>query len=126
MAAKFSMANPAGLFDSGAHLEASDRLQGAAQELKQRHARQDAQDAADKQQQDAHAREQERRLARSMEAKAAALKAGGDPSYVRPVCLEDEAQQEEDSDDELLDELDPELERCVYYSGAYTKGREGD
>ncbi|EGZ23136.1 hypothetical protein PHYSODRAFT_479223 [Phytophthora sojae] len=108
MAAKFSMANTSGLFDSAAHVEASDRMQGAMEELKVKNERQEKIRAQQLEQQEREDKQRARRLEEALAAKAAQQKE--DRSYVGQQQQEDEL----DSDDEaLLDELDedPELER---------------
>lgn len=121
MAAKFSMVNTSGLFDQGAHLEASDRMQGAMEELKIKNERAEAA----KQQQRAQQEKQEKllvqRALRSQEAAIAAARQK-DATYVRAkrdgADNQQQSEDEDDSDDDdaLLDELehDPELERCVH------------
>lgn len=108
MAAKFSMADPAGLFGAEAHAEAADRLQDAAEELRNKHARADAASARAEQQQAAIDKERARRQRQALEAQAAAEP---DPNVVR-AAPEQDAEASDSDDDELLDE-DPELERCV-------------
>ncbi|KAG7381101.1 hypothetical protein PHYPSEUDO_006477 [Phytophthora pseudosyringae] len=109
MAAKFSMANTSGLFDSAAHVEASDRMQGAMEELKVKHERQDKSRAQQQEQHEKDEQQHVRRIEEALAAKAAQQKE--DRSYIGGQQQEEE---ELDSDDEaLLDELDedPELER---------------
>ncbi|TMW61861.1 hypothetical protein Poli38472_010924 [Pythium oligandrum] len=125
MASKFSMVNTSGLFDSAAHVEATDRMQGAMEELKIKHDRQDRQDAKHRAQQERDEASQRQRLARSREAAAAA---SADDSFIRAknpnqvTCAESDEEdtgpdahddEDDDDDDALLDELeqDPELER---------------
>ncbi|KAE8885721.1 hypothetical protein PF002_g27208 [Phytophthora fragariae] len=108
MAAKFSMANTSGLFDSAAHVEASDRMQGAMEELKVKNDRQEKTRAQQLEQQEREDKQRTRRLEEALEAKAAQQKE--DRSYVG----QQQEDEELDSDDEaMLDELDedPELER---------------
>ncbi|GMF23641.1 unnamed protein product [Phytophthora fragariaefolia] len=108
MAAKFSMANTSGLFDSAAHVEASDRMQGAMEELKVKNERQEKMRAQQLEQQEREDKQRARRLEEALAAKAAQQKE--DRSYVG------QQQDELDSDDEaMLDELDedPELERLA-------------
>ncbi|OWZ21440.1 hypothetical protein PHMEG_0004019 [Phytophthora megakarya] len=105
MAAKFSMANTSGLFDSAAHVEASDRMQGAMEELKMKNERQEKLKLQQQEQQEKEEKQKERRLEQALAAKVAQQKE--DRSYVT-------GQEELDSDDEaMLDDLDedPELER---------------
>ncbi|KAH7485657.1 hypothetical protein PRIC1_004959 [Phytophthora ramorum] len=107
MAAKFSMVNTSGLFDSAAHVEASDRMQGAMEELKVKNERQDKARAQQQQQQEQSEKQRERRVEEALATKAAQQKE--DRSFVGQ-----EQDDDMDSDDEaLLDELDedPELER---------------
>jgi thiol-disulfide isomerase/thioredoxin len=110
MAAKFSMVNTSGLFDSAAHVEASDRMQGAMEELKVKNERQEKARALHVEKQEKEDKQQERRLQEAFEAKAAEQKE--DRSYVG----QQQEEEELDSDDEaMLDELDedPELERSL-------------
>ncbi|RLN84066.1 hypothetical protein BBJ28_00008350 [Nothophytophthora sp. Chile5] len=101
------MVNTSGLFDSAAHVEASDRMQGAMQELQlknEQRERLQAQQQAKEQKDEA---ERTRRVRDAMAAKS------DDRSFVgNNEALQGE--DELDSDDEaMLDELDadPELER---------------
>lgn len=108
MAAKFSMANTSGLFDSAAHVEASDRMQGAMEELKIKNERREKLRAQQEAQQEKEQEQHKQRIQDALAAKEAEKKE--DRSYIRPQ----EEQDELDSDDDaLLDELDedPELER---------------
>lgn len=111
MAAKFSMANPAGLFGQEAHVEAADRLQGAVEDLRVRSERTAAAESREQQQQAARRTEQEARAQRSAEAATANAQLR-DVAFVKSSNggVEDD---EDDDDDALLDELenDPELER---------------
>ncbi|GMF29559.1 unnamed protein product [Phytophthora lilii] len=107
MAAKFSMANTSGLFDSAAHVEASDRMQGAMEELKVKNERQEKLRAQQAEQQEKDEKQRARRVEEALAAKAAKQKE--DRSFVGQ-----QQDEELDSDDEaMLDELDedPELER---------------
>lgn len=110
MAAKFSMANTSGLFDSAAHVEASDRMQGAMEELKVKNERQEKVRAQQLEQQGKEEKQRANRVEEALAAKAAQQK--DNRSYVGQQQEEDEL----DSDDEaMLDELDedPELERSL-------------
>ncbi|KAI9994574.1 hypothetical protein PInf_011315 [Phytophthora infestans] len=108
MAAKFSMANTSGLFDSAAHVEASDRMQGAMEELKVKNERKEKIRAQEQEQQEKEEKQRASRVEEALAAKTAQQQEND--SYIRGQ------QQDEDldSDDEaMLDELDedPELER---------------
>ncbi|ETI44280.1 hypothetical protein F441_10939 [Phytophthora nicotianae CJ01A1] len=108
MAAKFSMANTSGLFDSAAHVEASDRMQGAMEELKVKNERQEKIRAQQQEQQEKEEKQRARRVEEALAAKALQQKEDG--SYIKGKQTEEEL----DSDDEaMLAELDedPELER---------------
>ncbi|KAG3111412.1 hypothetical protein PI124_g9861 [Phytophthora idaei] len=108
MAAKFSMANTSGLFDSAAHVEASDRMQGAMEELKVKNERQEKIRAQQQEQQEKEEKQRARRVEEALAAKAVQQKEDG--SFIKGQQQEEEL----DSDDEaMLDELDedPELER---------------
>lgn len=121
MAAKFSMVNTSGLFDQGAHLEATDRMQGAMEELKIKNERSESAKAQQRAQQEKQEKVMVQRALRSQEAAiAAALQK--DASYIKAKRVEDddEAEGSEDGgnnsdsdDDAFLDDLDhdPELER---------------
>jgi hypothetical protein len=118
MAAKFSMANTSGLFDAGSHLEASDRMQQAMEELR--------------------IKEQTKKIAKQKDAAAAAaakkaavaptvIRVKKDTSFIKPEedeeeedqsASEQEEQDEEDVDDSDFDDEvfgdngdDPELDR---------------
>lgn len=106
MAAKFSMAS--GLFDSAAHAEASERLQGAADELRGLQERREAAQRAQQQREACAEDEKQRRLAAALEAKASAAASSRFVGAQNEKEGEEEV-DEEDSDDELL--IDPELER---------------
>lgn len=122
MAAKFSMVNTSGLFDQGAHLEASDRMQDAMGELKIKNERAESAKSVQRAQQDKQEKLMVQRAIRSQEAAiAAALQK--DATYVRVKRNEgddddnnDDGDGSDDDDDALLDELDndPELERYVF------------
>ncbi|KAI9994524.1 hypothetical protein PInf_011246 [Phytophthora infestans] len=108
MAAKFCMANTSGLFDSAAHVEASDRMQGAMEELKVKNERKEKIRAQEQEQQEKEEKQRASRVEEALAAKTAQQQEND--SYIRGQ------QQDEDldSDDEaMLDELDedPELER---------------
>ncbi|KAG2762604.1 hypothetical protein PC129_g11161 [Phytophthora cactorum] len=108
MAAKFSMANTSGLFDSAAHVEASDRMQGAMEELKVKNERQEKIRAQQQEQQEKEEKQRARRVEEALAAKAVQQKEDG--SFIKGQQQEEEL----DSDDEaMLGELDedPELER---------------
>ncbi|KUF94041.1 NPP1 protein [Phytophthora nicotianae] len=110
MAAKFSMANTSGLFDSAAHVEASDRMQGAMEELKVKNERQEKIRAQQQEQQEKEEKQRARRVEEALAAKALQQKEDG--SYIKGKQTEEEL----DSDDEaMLAELDedPELERSL-------------
>lgn len=115
MAAKFSMVNTSGLFDTEAHLEASDRMQNAMQELKVKNERQER----DTETKRAHeARTQASNQQRMVQSRAAAVMQAAvkHESYVVPTLPDNQergSDDEDDSDDEYLDGLDndPELER---------------
>uniref|UniRef100_M4BNU5 Uncharacterized protein n=1 Tax=Hyaloperonospora arabidopsidis (strain Emoy2) TaxID=559515 RepID=M4BNU5_HYAAE len=110
MAAKFSMANTSGLFDSAAHVEASDRMQNAMEVLKVNNQRQEK---AREQQMEQENREEAHQVRRVNEALAAKLvQQKEDRTYVGMHHEIDDL----DSDDEtMLNELndDPELERSL-------------
>ncbi|KAJ0396070.1 hypothetical protein P43SY_008752 [Pythium insidiosum] len=127
MASKFSMVNTSGLFDTAAHVEATDRMQGAMEELKIKHDREDRAEAARQASLAAAQREKDTRAAAS-KAAAVANAAIADSSFIRPKRQqsdEEEAEEEldedadnnddddDDDDDAWLAELDqdPELER---------------
>ncbi|KAG7396783.1 hypothetical protein PHYBOEH_001812 [Phytophthora boehmeriae] len=105
MAAKFSMANTSGLFDSAAHVEASDRMQGAMEDLKIKNERKEKLRAQQEAQQERQEAEKTKRIQDAM----AATKAENN-SFV----AQNKDEEDLDSDDEaMLDELeeDPELDR---------------
>uniref|UniRef100_K3X9E1 Thioredoxin domain-containing protein n=1 Tax=Globisporangium ultimum (strain ATCC 200006 / CBS 805.95 / DAOM BR144) TaxID=431595 RepID=K3X9E1_GLOUD len=123
MAAKFSMVNTSGLFDQGAHLEASDRMQGAMEELKIKNERAESAKAQQRKQQEKQEQTMVQRALRSQEA-AIANALQKDATYVKTKRVEDDEDgasgdegdniSDDDSDDDaLLSELDhdPELER---------------
>lgn len=120
MAAKFSMVNTSGLFDQDAHLEASDRMQGAMEELKIKNERAESAKSVQRAQQDQHEKLLVQRAIHSQEAAiSAALEK--DAAYVRVKRGDgDDGNNDDDGgsdeDDALLDELDndPELERYVH------------
>lgn len=121
MAAKFSMVNTSGLFDQGAHLEASDRMQGAMEELKIKNEHAESAKSVQRAQQDKQEKLMVQRAIRSQEA-AIATALQKDATYVRVKRNEDEDNNDDneddsDDDDALLDELDndPELERYTCY-----------
>ncbi|CAI5702031.1 unnamed protein product [Peronospora effusa] len=108
MAAKFSMANTSGLFDSAAHVEASDRMQNAMEELKVKKERQEKTRTKQLEQEEKETKQWTLRVEEALEAKAADQKE--DRTYVGKYKEEEES----DSDDEtMVDDLDkdPELER---------------
>ncbi len=95
MAAKFSMANTSGLFDAGSHVEASDRMQQAMEELKIKNER----------------REQAKRVSEHKKAKEAARNAArasgpvvrvkkSDAGFVKPQEESEEEEEEEEFDEE--------------------------
>ncbi|CAI5747539.1 unnamed protein product [Peronospora destructor] len=108
MAAKFSMANTSGLFDSAAHVEASDRLHHAMEELKVKNERQEKTRTKQLEQQENEEKQRAHRVEEALEAKATHQKE--DRTYAGKFKEEEEL----DSDNEtMLDDLnrDPELER---------------
>ncbi|KAG2519484.1 hypothetical protein JM16_007063 [Phytophthora kernoviae] len=108
MAAKFSMANTSGLFDSAAHVEASDRMQGAMEDLKIKNERQEKIRAQQEVQQEREEAEKTKRIQDAYAAKAA------EKAENRSFIGQKKEEEELDSDDEaMLDELDedPELDR---------------
>ncbi|RLN68933.1 hypothetical protein BBJ29_007953, partial [Phytophthora kernoviae] len=107
MAAKFSMANTSGLFDSAAHVEASDRMQGAMEDLKIKNERQEKIRAQQEVQQEREEAEKTKRIQDAYAAKAA------EKAENRSFIGQKKEEEELDSDDEaMLDELDedPELD----------------
>ncbi|KAG6623111.1 Thioredoxin-like protein [Phytophthora cinnamomi] len=111
MAAKFSMANTSGLFDSAAHVEASDRMQGAMEELKVKNERQEKVRAQQQEQEERQEQQRARRVEEALAAKAAQQKE--DRSYVGGQKQQEEGDELDSDDEAMLDELDedPELER---------------
>lgn len=99
------MVNTSGLFDSAAHLEASDRMQNAMEELKIKNERQAT---IRTQQREYEEKQPTRRVEEDLTAKRA-------NQNENQLCISDKQQDEtSDSDDEaLLNEVDddPELER---------------
>ncbi|CEG48721.1 thioredoxin-like protein [Plasmopara halstedii] len=108
MAAKFTMVNTSGLFDPAAHVEASDRMQNAMEELKLKNEQQETIRAQQKDKQEKEEKQRIKGIEEALAAKAAEQKT--DRSYVRDKQLKEIS----DSDDEeMLNQLDddPELER---------------
>lgn len=121
MAAKFSMVNTSGLFDTEAHLEASDRMQNAMEELKVKNERQERETETKRAHETRTKASNQQRLVQSRAA-AVVQAAAKHESYVVPTLPDsqkNDSDDEDDSDDEYLDGLDndPELERygsCVW------------
>ncbi|TDH65409.1 hypothetical protein CCR75_006547 [Bremia lactucae] len=108
MAAKFSMVNTSGLFDSAAHVEASDRMQSAMEELKLKNDHQETTRMKEQKEHERVEKQHARRIEEGLAAKAAYEKE--DRSYIGHTNHEIAS---ESDDDTRLDELeeDPELER---------------
>ncbi|KAI9909944.1 hypothetical protein PsorP6_010419 [Peronosclerospora sorghi] len=111
MAAKFSMANSSGLFDAAAHVEASDRMHGAMDELKMQHKQRERIRQRELEEQEREENDRAVRLKATLEANAA--QANDDRSFVGHEKSNDDELVSDDED--LLRDNDPELERLVFH-----------
>ena len=105
------MANTSGLFDSAAHVEASDRMQDAMKELKGNNERQEEARGRHLEQENRQDEQRVRRVNEALAIKSVELKE--DRTYVG--LLHHETDDLESEDEAMLDEFneDPELERFV-------------
>lgn len=117
MAAKFSMVNTSGLFDSAAHVEATDRMQGAMEELKIKNERQERIKAKEKAVHAHKTEEQRQRIQCAREIAAAATK--NDASFIRAKKPNENQPRDSDDEDEFDSEDDDDTDDDVYFSGLH-------